>query len=397
MIDKPVVLGGKSLFEEKINFVRPLLPSFSEIDDEVREILSSGMLTKGKYLERFEKKIAAYLGVGNAIAVSSCTSGLMLVYQALNLTNEVIVPSFTFMASVSPLIWVGARPQFVDVDPGSTNIRTERVRAAISKKTSGIIAVHNFGNPAKIEELEKISAEFKIPLIFDAAHGFGSLYRGSPLGRQGTAQVFSLSPTKLVVAGEGGVVTTDDDKLAERIRIGREYGNPGNYDSLFAGINARMSEFNALLGIHGLGKLKENICLRNRSADIYRKYLSVLPGINFQEISKEDRSSYKDFSVHFNEREFGLTRDQIAECLLIEGIDTRKYYSPPVHRQKAYRKFVDGTEELKNTDMLADNSLSLPIGSHLDEPKIKAVCRAVERLHHCAEEIRRTFSKAKGV
>src|SRR5215471_8704655 len=292
MTDRPVMLGGAPIFENKISIVRPVLPALEELQSDLQQIFKTGMVTKGRHLANFEDSISRHLGVKNAIAVSSCTLGLMLTYRGLGLTGDVVVPSFTFMASASSLVWSGLRPVFADVEFQTTNIDPAAVEAAITPRTSAILAVHNFGNPARIDELSAIADRHGLKLIFDSAHGFGSLYQGVPVGRQGDAHVYSLSPTKLLIAGEGGVVATDDDSLAKKIRIGREYGNDGNYGSTFAGLNARMPELSALMGIHSLRNLEQAAQHRNRVADLYRRELGRLSGISFQNIADGNRSSY---------------------------------------------------------------------------------------------------------
>jgi dTDP-4-amino-4,6-dideoxygalactose transaminase len=387
MNERPAILGNAPIFDSLVPLVRPTLPNFEEFADGVEEITRSGMVTKGQCLKEFEEAVAEHLNVKHAVGVSSCTTGLMLAYQGLGLTGEVVVPSFTFMASVSAMIWAGLRPVFADVDAGTANLDPARVEEAITPNTSAIVAVHIFGNPADIGALEKIARRHGLRLIFDAAHGFGSLYQGAPVGPQGDAQVYSLSPTKLVVAGEGGIVATNDDDLADKIRIGREYGNSGDYDSAFAGFNARMPEFNALLGLHSLRRLESNARRRNEVASIFREELG-LPGISFQEVRSGNRISYKDFSCTIDPDLFGLTRDELATALAAENIDTRKYYFPPVHRQTAYSQFSPGDDLLPNTNLLSAQSLSIPIWSHMDDATALGICRAVQRIHNSAGEVR---------
>jgi dTDP-4-amino-4,6-dideoxygalactose transaminase len=387
MSEIPAILGGNPVFPEKLNIVKPVLPNIAEMEAGVREILASGMVTKGRYLQAFEEAVAAHLGVKHAIAVSSCTSGLMLAYRGLDLQGEVVVPSFTFMATVSALVWIGLRPVFADVNPGTTNLDVSAAEAAITPRTSAIVAVHNFGNPAEIDALEDLARRKGLRLIFDAAHGFGARYQGQPVGSQGDAQAFSLSPTKLLIAGEGGIVTTQDDRLAGRIRVLREYGNGGNYDSLFAGINARMPEFNALMGLKSLEKLEAAAQWRNQVADIYQENLS-LPGIEFQQVAPGNRNSYKDFSIVVDPDDFGLTRDELAQGLAAENIDTRKYYQPPVHRQTAYCHYDDGNP-LPHTEWLSSHSLSLPIWSHMESEIALKICQAVQKLHAHASGVQK--------
>lgn len=387
MGDLPAVLGGTPTFPKKVNIVRPILPDFSELADGVQQIVSSGMVTKGVHLKTFERAVEEHLGVKHAVAVSSCTSGLMLTYRTLGLTGDVVVPSFTFMATVSALVWSGLRPVYADVRPGTTNLDPEAAEAAITPQTSAIVAVHNFGNPAEIDALQHVAERHHLKLIFDAAHGFGALYQGVPVGKQGTAQVYSLSPTKLLIAGEGGVVATNDDNLAANLIMGREYGNSGNYDSAFAGLNARMPEFNALMAYHSLNRLESAAQSRNQTADLYCEMLSGLPGVYFQEIEPGNRSSYKDLSIVFDPVEFGLNRDELAAALALENVDTRKYYEPPVHRQTAYQHFYDG-RPLPHTEWLANNSLSFPMWSHMEQDVVISICEAIRRIFHHQKSVR---------
>jgi len=391
---KPAILGGAPRFEQ---FVPILYPNTPPLDDglleELSDLFRSGMLTKGKHLSRLEALVGERLGVAHAIAVSSCTVGLLLVYDALGLSGEVIVPSFTFMATVHPLMWVGAQPEFVDVDPNTWCLDPNAVRATITDRTTGIVAVHNFGNPAAVSELEAIARSSGVPLVFDSAHAFGSLYRGSPIGGFGAAEVFSLTPTKPVVAGEGGIIATNDADLADHVRLAREYGNPGDYGSEIPGLNARMAEFNALVARRSLDSLEDNIARRLDLAKLYTKRLGVIPGITFQDVSSADRSTYKDLSVRIDEDSFGLSRDELAAALRAENIDTRKYHDPPVHTHKSYRHLYGRfRKSLPVTDHLAPRCLSLPIWSRMDPFIVEEIANAIERLHVNARHVREALS-----
>lgn len=391
----PAVLGNAPMFENKVNIVRPQLPSMEEMQDGVRSIIETGMVTKGKFLREFEEAIAAHLGVKHAVALSSCTTGLMLSYQGLGLKGDVVVPSFTFMASVSSMVWAGLRPVFADVNAGTANLSPEAAEAAITPNTSAIVAVHNFGNPAEIDALQAVADRHGLKLVFDSAHGFGARYRGVPVGKQGDAHSFSLSPTKLLIAGEGGIVSTNNDALADHLRKGREYGNDGNYDSVFAGINARMPEFNALLGLKSLQGLEGAAERRNATVALYRREMGKLPGIEFQQVHPEDRNSYREFSILINADAFGVSRDDLATALTAENIDIRKYYDPPVHRQTAYRHFAPDESLLPNTVLLAENSLSFPLWSNIDEETTLGICAAVARIHHHAEDVTKALKQTR--
>ncbi len=383
----PAILGGEPAFSERLQMVRPVLPTLADMADGIGRILTTGMITKGPYMRDFEAAVAEHLGVRQAVAVSSCTSGMMLVHKCLGLSGDVVVPSFTFMATVSALIWAGLRPVFADVDRATNNLDPAAAEAAITPSTTAILAVHQFGNPADIAGLQEVATRHGLKLLFDAAHGFGALYQGTPVGTQGDAQIYSLSPTKLLITGEGGIVATNDDHLAELIRMGREYGNDGNYDSEFAGLNARMPEFNALLGIFGLRNLEEAATHRNETVALMQEGLGQVPGIGFQQVRPGDRHSYREISITIDAQAFGLTRDELALALMADNIDTRKYYDPPVHKHKAYRSYYDG-RPLPNTDWLAENSLSLPMWSNMSNEIAMGMCRSIRNICENAPLVR---------
>jgi dTDP-4-amino-4,6-dideoxygalactose transaminase len=398
MNDQPALPGNEPIFAERLPIAKPTLPQFAEIAGELAQILESGILSKGSRRVAFEEAVAERLGVEHAVAVSSCTAGLMLTYQALGLNGaEVVVPSFTFMATVSALRWIGAQPIFADVDAATTNLDPAAAEAAITKDTKAIVAVHNSGNPAAIAELLEVADYYNLRLVFDAAHAFGASYQGRAIGSQGHAQVFSLSPTKLVVAGEGGVVATNDSQLADHVRVGREFGNCGDYDSAFPGLNARLPEINALLGQHSLNRLEWSVERRNHLAALYREKLGHLPGIGFMEVEPGNRCAYKDFSITIDQDAFGLTRDELGSALEAENVETRTYYNPPVHRQIAYRSFTSPTLVLPKTELLASTILSLPIWSHMEDAAVLGVCSAIERAYGSADSIKHAFQQAAAV
>jgi dTDP-4-amino-4,6-dideoxygalactose transaminase len=273
------------------------------------------------------------------------------------------------------------------VDRATNNLDPAAAEAAITPQTTAIVAVHQFGNPADIAGLEAVAKKHGLKLIFDAAHGAGARYQGIPVGGQGEAQIFSLSPTKLLITGEGGIVSTNDDDLAAKLRMGREYGNDGNYDSAFAGLNARMPEFNALLGLHSLKRLEQAAEHRNETVALFQEVLGRLPGVGFQQVRNGDRHSYREISITIEPEAFGLTRDELAVALAAENVDTRKYYEPPIHKQTAYRPYYDG-RPLPNTDWLSAHSLSLPMWSHMSVETAMGICKAIQQIQEHAASIR---------
>ena len=362
----PALLGGEPSFSPPLPTAQPRLPSPEIVLPTIERIISTGQLTKGSELAAFEDESAAYVGVSNAIGVSSCTSGLMLCLQALRrrcpdlAKPKVAVPSFTFLASITALVWAGFEPVFVEVDPDSMNICLDDLEKVLqTEDVTAVLAVHCFGNPVPLAKIEALCESAGVRLMFDAAHGFGSIHRDRKVGGGGWCQVFSLTPTKMVVAGEGGVVCTDDDELAEELRVGREYGNDGSYDTVFSGLNARLSEMHSCLARASLAMLEEVVAHRNKVADALKEELSQIPGLGFQEITPDSRTTYKDFTVVVDPSKFGISRDRLAEALAAEGVPTRKYFSPACHQHHAFKAF--SRRPLPRTEMLAERCLSLPL------------------------------------
>jgi len=368
---------------------RPRLPEPQAVLPTIEAMLLSGQLTKGPELNKLEEETASYVGVEHAVGVSSCTSGLMLCLQALKRRlpavprPRVAVPSFTFLASVTSLVWAGFEPVFVEVDPASMNLCLQDLERLLGRESiQAVLAVHCFGNPVPLARLEALCAGHGVPLLFDAAHGFGSIHQGRKVGQGGWCQVFSLTPTKMVVAGEGGLVCTDDEELAEELRVGREYGNDGSYNTVFSGLNARLSELHACLARASLGMLEDVVAHRNQVASALKDALSQIPGIGFQAITPDSRTTYKDFTIVIDPESFGLNRDQVESALAAEGVPIRKYFSPPCHLHQAFREFSE--RALPQTEKLAAGCLSLPL---LELSTVEPLRQAIEKLHVHREQL----------
>jgi dTDP-4-amino-4,6-dideoxygalactose transaminase len=408
MIDRiPALLGGSPAFPDGLRLLRPSLPAPGDVLPGIKRALASGTVTKGAAVLDYERRVAEHLGVAHVVAVSSCTAGLMLVFQALAEANGVtprpvawragkpaatatvarpraLMPSFTFMATAMAAVWAGLEPVFCDIDPDTWCLSPTAVGAALDDPQRGfgaalVVPVHVFGNPADTAAFEAIGRAHGVAVVYDAAHGFGAQRDGAPVGAQGYAQCFSTSPTKLLITAEGGIVA------------GRDYGNPGDYDALFCGLNARLSELHALLGSAGLDLLEDEALRRNELAGLYRDLLGDLPGIFFQAVRPVDRSSIKDFSIRVG-GEFALTRDELAAALQAEGIDTRAYYAPPVHRMRAFTAFAERYEpHLPATAALCDQVLTLPCYGGMTAGDVALVARAVGAAHAQGAAIRATL------
>ncbi len=392
MIDRPAVLGGPPAFPDGLPLVRPTLPDSEPLARRLRDVLDSGILTNGPTVRALEERVAQQVGVGHVVATASCTTGLMLVLQACGVTGRLVMPSFTFAATAHAAHWAGGHPAFADIDPATLTLDPGDLARRL-EGAEAVIATHVYGTPCDVESLQRLADAAGIPLVFDAAHALGSRRAGRPIGGFGIAEVFSLSPTKVVVAGEGGLIATNDAALAETCRLGRDYGNPGDYDCLFPGLNARMSELHATLALASLDHLEEAVARRGWLAARLRSRLGDIPGLSFPAVSVGDTSTFKDLTILIDGDGFGLTASELAAAMRAEGIDTRRYYQPPVHRQKAYAH-LGPPAPLPVTDRVAEQVLSLPLWSHLTAGSLDRTADSVVRIHRQAPGVRAALAGA---
>jgi len=388
--DKPAVLGGKSVFKEIVPIVKPPVKAHIErVLADSRRILESGMITNSEYVKKLEKAVANYCEVSRCVATGNCTSGLILTLKALGLKNgEVLIPSFTFPATAHAIYWSGLKTRLVDCESETFNINTGDLVEKITDKSKVIMPVHVFGNPCSIESVIDIAEDRGLKVIFDSAHAFGAKYQMKPIGQFGDAEVFSGSPTKAFTTVEGGLVATNNEEIAKKVEIGRNYGQTGDYNCQMPGLSARMSELHAAVGLNLLPYVDRDIRKRNQIASKYKRELGKLAGVRFQEITPNSLSTYKDFGILINKDEFGLSRDELAIALEKENIMTRKYFYPPIHMQDCYPELKAEENVFPNTDKIANNVLCLPIFSELTDEKVNGITEAITKIHTHAREIK---------
>ena len=389
MYDRPAILGGPKAFAEGVAFCKPAVAAWEEVAPELEKMYRSGWLTKGPHLQAFEKKMSELLQVKHVVGLGSCTGGLILGLQALGVNKpggEVIVPSFSFMATFHAIWWNNLKPVFVDCEPDTFTVDLAEIEKAINKNTVAIAAVSVFGNAPDFEGLKALSEKYGLPVFFDSAHGLGTIYKGKPLGGHGAFEVFSLSPTKLLTGGEGGLLATDDDAVAAHVRAGRDYGNPGSYDCPSVGLNARMAEFNAIIASKSADYLEKYAEHRNKAAQTYKKGLADLPGLSFQKIREGCRSSYKDFAILVGP-EFGIERDALSKALIAEGVANRAYFYPAGHKLSCYAYAGEGVK-LPVTERISDTVVCPPIYSDMDLQTVERICEVFHKLHAYREELK---------
>ncbi|HVJ97051.1 MAG TPA: DegT/DnrJ/EryC1/StrS family aminotransferase [Acidimicrobiia bacterium] len=375
--------GGTPLFSDGVPFVRAPAPSLARVTELLEPSWSQGMLTNGPLVRKLEEEGATLLGVDHVVAVASCTTGLMLVIRALDMRGDVLLPSFTFSASAHAIAWNGLRPRFAECDPASFQLAMDDATSR-SGDIGGILATHVFGAPCVAEAVVELGRDRNVPVVFDAAHAIGSLRDGTPVSRFGDASVFSMTPTKPLVAGEGGLVATNRADLAHLVRIGRDYANPGDYDTQFVGLNGRLSEMHAAVALASLEIFPVQQKQRDEIAGCYRDELAGIPGVRIQHVDAGDVSTYKDFTIAVDADQFGCDRDTLRETLTAEGVDTRCYFDPPVHRQTAYAansSMAMPPVDLPVTDATSRSVLSLPIYPALGLDNVARLAALIGDVH----------------
>ena len=380
------VLGGEAAFPGGLPLVRAGLRDVdvARVLADVEGCLRSGALTSGRLVRELEDAVADRLGVDHVIAVANCTLGLVLALRACGVDGATVsTPSFTFSATAHAVVWAGAEPVFCDVRPGDYTL--DAADAAAHGPTGGIIATHLYGTPCRVDELDKLAADWGVPLVFDAAHALGATYAGRPVGGFGRAEVFSLTPTKVITSAEGGLVATRDADVAEYCRLGREYGNPGDYDCRFAGLNARMSELHAAVGLATFADLDRRLGRRHELAASIHDGLRDVPGVGFPVVAPEDSATYKDLTLCLDPDTFGMDAATLQRALAAEGVDSRRYYHPPVHRQQAYASLPQ--RPLAVTDDISPRVLALPFWADMDDAEAKTMAALVRDLHEAAPAV----------
>jgi len=386
--DKPAILSNEPEFSEWFPIIKPNIDKYADnILTKIDSVLRSNMVSGVNILvKELEEKLAKFLEVDHVIAVSSCTLGMILALQATGLrSKEILLPSFSFSATAHMAYWNNSKIRFIDSYLDTLTIDLEDLKQQLNLESKAVIGVHMYGNPCHITELLEFSSDNNIPIFFDAAHALGSKYKNKPIGSQGLANVFSASPTKLFTTIEGGFVATNDDKVKKKIMLGRNYGNYPDYSCVLPGLNGRMSELHAATGLVTLADIPKFVDNRNNYANKYKDEFKKIPGISFQKITQNCISSYKDFSIFINPKEFGMDRNLLSEALNKENIATKFYFYPPIHQLKAYQTSIP--PDLPNTEKLAYSVLSLPIHNFMEENDIKRIINCVKSIHNHADKI----------
>lgn len=380
LVSHDLAIFGKSpAFAEKLHVGRPNIGNRDRLLRRISDMLDRNWLTNdGPYVQDFEKRLAQFLGVRNCVAMCNATITLEIAIRALGLTGEVIVPSFTFIATAHALQWQEITPIFCDIDRKTHNIDPPQVERMITPRTSGIIGVHTWGRPCDIDALEAIARRRNLQLLFDAAHAFGCSYKGKLIGGFGRCEVLSFHATKFFNTFEGGAVLTNDDTLAGKMRLMRNFGFSGYDNVIYIGTNGKMTEVCAAMGLTSLESVDEFIAINRRNHHAYRSGLAEIPGITFTAYDERERTNYQYIVLEVDETAAGLTRDELVSVLNAENVLARKYFYPGCHRMEPYRSyFPHAAPVLPETEELCRQVMVLPNGTTVNEDTISRICQII--------------------
>lgn len=378
-VDALAIFGGPPLFEEPLHVGRPNIGDRAKFDALMKGVLDRAWLTNdGPLAREFEAEVAARSGVRHCVAMCNGTIALEIAIRALGLTGEVIVPSFTFVATAHALQWQEITPVFADVRSDNHTLDVDAVAAMITPRTTGILAVHLWGFPAAVSQLQQLADEHGLALLFDAAHAFGCAAAGRPIGGFGRAEVLSFHATKFLNSFEGGAVVTDDDELAEQMRLMRNFGFAGYDNVIYIGTNGKLTEPCAAMGIANLGSIDSFVAANRRNYDTYRRGLADLPGIRVLGPRDEDEWNHQYVVLEVAADDAHLTRDELVAVLHAENVLARRYFTPGVHRMEPYRSYFPHAGLLLPTTLrLVDQVLALPTGTAIGPGAIAQVCEVI--------------------
>jgi dTDP-4-amino-4,6-dideoxygalactose transaminase len=360
---------------------RPNIGDRRRFLDRVEDILDRRWLSNGgAYVQEFEQRVAKFLEVEHCVAMCNATVGLEIAIRALDLAGEVIVPSFTFVATAHALQWQEITPVFCDVDPVTHNIDPAQVEKLITPRTTGILGVHLWGRACDVVALEDIARKHSLRLMYDASHAFACSHNGRMIGGFGDAEVFSFHATKFINTFEGGVVTTNSAELATKIRLMKNFGFT-DYDRVdYLGVNGKMHEVSAAMGITNLEAIDNFIAANLRNYQIYKRELSEIPGVELLSYEDHEKHNYQYVVVTITEGLAHLSRDEIMRVLDENDIFARRYFFPGCHRHAPYRsEFVKTGRTLPVTERLSGDLICLPSGSTVQEDDIVRVCKVIQR------------------
>ncbi len=393
-IEELAIWNSSPAFEKILHVGRPNIGDRENLIKRINEMLDCRWLTNnGAFVQELERRISEFLRIKHCILVCNATIGLEILVRALELEGEVIVPSFTFIATAHALQWLDIKPVFCDINPKTHNLEPQCVEELITPRTTGILGVHVWGRPCATTELAQIAEKYRLKLIYDAAHAFGCSFQGTMIGSFGEAEVFSFHATKFYNSFEGGAIVTNNDDLAAKVRAMTNFGFQGYDNVVSLGTNGKMTEAAAAMGLTSLDALDQFIETNIHNYHAYRKELAGIPGVQMISYDERERNNYQYIVVEIDGEQSVLTRDQISEVLHAENVLSRRYFFPGCHQMEPYRSlYPEANARLPHTNELTLRTLSLPNGTAVTEEDIRIICQIIRLAVTNGNELTRRFS-----
>jgi dTDP-4-amino-4,6-dideoxygalactose transaminase len=378
-LEQLAVFGGTPAFSTPLHVGAPNVGDRARLLQRIEDILDRRWFTNnGTYVLEFERRILELVGVKHCVATCNGTVALEIMIRAVGLEGEVIVPAHTFVATPHALEWQRIEPVFCDVDPVTHNLDPERVEQRITARTTGILGVHLWGRGCDVEALASIADRHGLALVFDAAHAFGCSHAGRMIGGFGRAECFSFHATKFCSSFEGGAIVTNDDALAERMRLMRNFGFMGLDRVDYVGSNGKLTEVAAAMGLTSLESLEHFIDVNRRNHALYSELLSRVAGLSVLGYDERERNNYHYIVVEVDADRTGLDRDDLLRVLKAENVLARRYFYPGAHRMEPYRSRHSPDQlELTVTERLERSILQLPTGTSVEPAAIRTICSII--------------------
>ena len=371
--------GHTPQFSEPLHVGRPNVGNSERLLARIQELLDRRWFTNdGPLVQEFERQIAEAVGVRHCVAMCNATIALEIAIRALELRGEVIVPAYTFIATAHSLQWQEITPVFADMDPATHNIDPRSIERLITPRTTGIVGVHVWGRPCDIDGIETLARKHQLKVLYDAAHALGCSYRGKKIGGFGACEVFSFHATKFINSFEGGAVVTNDDALAARMRLMRNFGFAGYDNVIYVGTNGKMTEICAAMGLTSLESMTQIVELNRRNYEAYQEGLAAAPEVSLVSYNEADDPNYQYIVVEVDPDRAGLTRDDLVAALHAENVLARKYFWPGCHRMEPYRSLQpSAASHLPETEKLAERIMLLPTGQAVSQADILKICSII--------------------
>jgi dTDP-4-amino-4,6-dideoxygalactose transaminase len=386
---KILKVSGDSIVEKykltkPLYITRPFLPDLADLNGYLEKIWESKWVTNnGHFHGLLEKELASYLKVKHNSLFCNGTLALQLAINALGLRGEVITTPFTFAATPHVLFWNNITPVFCDIEENTYNLDVNKIEAFITPATSAILAVHVFGNPCDVAKLQDIAHRHGLKIVYDAAHAFGVEVNGTGIGNFGDASMFSFHATKIYSTIEGGALACSSLQLKERVDYLKNFGIKSEEEIVGPGINAKMNEIQAAVGLIQLKKVDAEIGKRKALTDFYKDELKDVPGIILPKELDNTRLNYQSFVIRVDSDEYGISRDSLYGLLRQMNIMVRKYFYPLCSHFSCYKSLPSsGPANLPIAEKISKEVLSLPLYGGLTREEIKIVCKIIKEIHY---------------